>query len=365
MFNNQENKNIAISSLITALIFLALFFGSFQNYNNDNYHIFDSFKYLPKQVNLIFVYIVLPTLIFMLLQKILLKYIDFLWATSISALSIFSYAGYDFKKFIFDLFFNLNYINELAPKKIILIEYPNISFSVLIFLFITLICLRINKFQVIQIVLMTVLWSIFSLYSLSGSIMGLVFWTIYSSIRTFRLRKSLSIAFITGISSFIFFILFIFLFNNSISLEGYSVDNIYNFTLNYFLFYFFGPIISILLIYIFYKIDFYEIIFKFMPIYVLMFSDFIISIYLANYKNTYQSHEYFIYPHFILHFLYIVPIIYYLAKPLNPFIKNKENTTNLIKKYIFIFFNKMSKIYLPIMILLLIIFLILPGKFLV
>ena len=365
MFNTQENKNIAISSLITVSIFLILFLGNHHNYNSEIIYIFSFFEYLPKQINLIFIYVILPALIFIFLQKILLKYIDFLWSTSISALSIFSYAGYDFKKFIFDLFFNFSNLNSLAPKKIILLEYPNISFSVFIFLLITFICLKINRFKLIQISAITISWSIFSLYSLSGSIIGLAFWTIYSSIRVFRLKKSLINTLLTSITSLMFFILFVFSFKNLISIEGYSVDNIYNFTLGYFLFYFIGPIILILLIYLFYRIDFYEILVKFMPIYVLMFSDFVVSIYLANYKDTYQSHEYFIYPHFILHFLYIIPIIYYLAKPLNPFIENKQTKINSFKKYIFIFFNKMSKIYLPVIILLLIIFLILPGKFFV
>ena len=134
MFSNQENKNIAISSLITVLIFFTLFLGNYQNYNSGNIYIFAFFKYLPLQINLVFVYVILPTLIFIFLQKILLKYVDFLWSTSISVLSIFSYAGYDFKKFIFDLFFNFSDLNALAPKKIILLEYPNISFSVFIFL---------------------------------------------------------------------------------------------------------------------------------------------------------------------------------------------------------------------------------------
>ena len=83
----------------------------------------------------------------------------------------------------------------------------------------------------------------------------------------------------------------------------------------------------------------------------MLLSDLIASIYLANYKDTYQSHEYFIYPHFILHFLYITPIVYYLTKPLSPFVENKKNKINSIKKYIFIFFNDMSKIYLPVLIL--------------
>ena len=363
MLSNQENKNIAISSLITISIFFALFLASYQSYKNSNIYILNFFKYLPEQINLIFIYIVLPVLIFVFLQKILLKYINFLWATSISALSIFSYAGYDFKEFIFELFFNFSDLSEITQKKIILLENPNISFAVLIFLVITFFCLKINRFNFNQIATITIAWSFFSFYSFSGSITGLIFWTIYSSIRIFRLKKSSLSALITGISSSVFFVFFILAFNNFISIEGYSVENIYNISLIYFLFYFVGPVLLILSIYFFYKIDFYEIFVKFMPIYVLMFSDLIASIYLANYKDNYQTHEYFVYPHFILHFLYIIPIIYYLSKPLSPFIENKKNKINSLKKYIFIFFNRMNKIYLPMMILLLILFLVIPGKF--
>ena len=123
-----------------------------------------------------------------------------------------------------------------------------------------------------------------------------------------------------------------------------------------------APLIIIFLIFYFYKIDLYEIIIKFTPIYVLMLSDFIISFYLANYKSDYQNHEYFIFPHFVLHFLYIVPIIYYLNKPLSPFIKNKKTNIVSIQKYIFIFFSEISKFYLPILIISLLIFSIIPGK---
>ena len=70
-----------------------------------------------------------------------------------------------------------------------------------------------------------------------------------------------------------------------------------------------------------------------------MLSDFIISIYLANNVSSYTSHEYFIYPHFILHFLYFVPIIYYLTRPLSPFVENQKSKINTIKKE-----TKMNKI---------------------
>ena len=102
---------------------------------------------------------------------------------------------------------------------------------------------------------------------------------------------------------------------------------------------------------------------KFLPIYVLMVSDIIVSLYFLKYDVSYLGFEYFVYPHFFLHFLYIIPIIYYLSKPLSPFVLNKKNNLNTIKQGIFIFFNNWSKFYLSLILILLIIFLIMPMEF--
>ena len=362
MFNYQENKNLIITSLFAFVIFSILLKINIQNINYENINFTSYLSLSISKTSLIFSFVILPSFVFIFLQSILLRYVSFLWATSISALSIFSYAGYDFRQFIFDLFFNYNNFKSLQSKKIILLEYPNISFSIFVFLFITWLSLRFNRFKILHIIIITILWSMYSLLSFSGSIIGILFWSIYSSIRIYRLKKNiLELTYILGFN-IIYYFLFFYIFKNSISIDGYNVNNIYNFTFVYFLIYFICPLVIMFIIFYFYKIDFYEIIIKFTPIYVLMLSDFIISVYLANYKSGYQNHEYFIFPHFVLHFLYIVPIIYYLNKPLSPFILNKKTNVISIQKYIYVFFYKMSKFYLPILILSLLIFSILPGK---
>ena len=140
MLTNQENKNIAISSLITFLVFLIFYLFNYQILSESNLSNLKIFSHIPLKINLFFTYIILPTLIFIFLQNVLLKYITFLWATSISTLSVLSYSGYDFKRFLFDLFFDLENINLIKEKKIILFENPNISIFVLFF-FIT--CLNL------------------------------------------------------------------------------------------------------------------------------------------------------------------------------------------------------------------------------
>ena len=365
MINYQENKHVIFSGFLTIVVFIVLYFLNFQSLNDKEYFGTNLLSYSFQGVYFFFTFVILPSSVFILLQIILLKYPNQLWATSISALSVFSYVGYDFKQFIFDLLFNFNSIKMISPKIIILLDHPNITFSLFIFLLLTWTCLKLQRFKLTHIVIITILWSCFSWLSFSGSIIGLLFWTIYSLIRIYRLSRSIHRALGIGFFNISFYLCFFYFFKDLILLNTTNVENIYNYTLGYFLFYFVGPLILILLIYYFYKIDFYEILIKFTPIYVLMLSDFIISLYLAKYKISYQSHEYFIYPHFILHFLYIIPIIYYLAKPLSPFIQNKKNKLNTLKKYIFLFFNKGSKIYLPIIILMLCVFSILPGRVLI
>ena len=362
MINFHQNKIFYISPVIVMLYFFILFFINMQNYNLETIFLSDSFYLSSSIFNLGIVFIVFPTLIFVLLQMILNRYLSFLWASTISALSIFSYAGYDFKQFVYDIFFNFGEFKNLEPKKMVIFEYPNISISILIFLFLTWLCLVLKRFQLPHIILITILWSFFSTISFSGSVIGILFWTIFSILRLFRLKRSSNFILTISFFNLIFYLLFIYLFKNIISIDGYNVDNIYNYSSNYFIFYFVAPILSILLIYYFYKIDLYEIFIKFTPIYVLMILDFIISICLSIYKSDYQNHEFFIYPHFVLHFLYIVPIIYYLNKPLSPFENNKKTKINICKKYIFIFFGRACKLYLPLIIILLLIFSVMPSK---
>ena len=365
MINYQEKKYVIFSCLLTILAFLFLYLLSFQSLNEKSFYLVDPMHHSLQGISLFFIFVILPSLVCIFLQIILLRYLNLLWSAAISALSVFSYAGYDFKQFLYDLIFNFHSIKTISPKTIILLDHPNITFTLFVFLFLTWVCLKLQRFKLVHVILITILWSSFSLISFSGSIIGLLFWTIYSSIRIYRLYGSITKSLKVGLFNIFFYLCYFYFFKNLILLEGANVDNIYNFTLGYFLFYFAGPIISILLIYYFYKIDFYEILIKFTPIYALMLSDFLISLYLTKYKISYQSHEYFIYPHFILHFLYIIPIIYYLAKPLSPFIQYKKIRIHEFKKFVFLFLNNASKIYLPIIILMLYIFSILPGQILI
>ena len=136
------------------------------------------------------------------------------------------------------MIFNFHSIKTISPKTIILLDHPNITFTLFVFLFLTWVCLKLQRFKLVHVILITILWSSFSLISFSGSIIGLLFWTIYSSIRIYRLYGSITKSLKVGLFNIFFYLCYFYFFKNLILLEGANVDNIYNFTLGYFLFYF-------------------------------------------------------------------------------------------------------------------------------
>jgi hypothetical protein len=98
-----------------------------------------------------------------------------------------------------------------------------------------------------------------------------------------------------------------------------------------------------------------------MGIYVLFFIELIfISLSLLGYGFDLRMIETRIFM-FLIHFLYYVPVIYYLSRD-SFFILDNDvdywSLKNLIKKTIFIIFCKLNKIYLPIFSLLMVLFLI-------
>jgi hypothetical protein len=121
------------------------------------------------------------------------------------------------------------------------------------------------------------------------------------------------------------------------------------------------PITLIVFCIKYFKVDLYEFKQRFMGIYVLFFIELIfISLSLLGYGFDLRMIETRIFM-FLIHFLYYVPVIYYLSRD-SFFILDNDvdywSLKNLIKKTIFIIFCKLNKIYLPIFSLLMVLFLI-------
>ena len=366
MTTKSVNNSILISNFIVLVVLIRLCI-------NNNYGIIDTtghdffplLNFLPNFFLTIFTDILLPLLVFFLIQLLFLKYLSFIWATAISVVATFSYVGYEFKNFLIDVLFNWQGLKVLEGKSLFLIDYPNVSLAVIIFLLLAHLSIKITKFDFVQIFLLTFLWSLFSIYSLSGSLIGVIFWFFYFTVKLYRTKKYQNKKiFINIVSNIFLFFVVIFFLKNYINFNNLKLENLIIIDLKYFIFYFVLPIILILTIFYFYKIDRFEIVVKFLHIYILMLSDFIVTLVFLNFDKNFVNHEFFIYPHFVLHFYYFMPIIYYLSRPSNPFDKNKQSKGSNLKKKVSYFFNELSIIYLPVLFVMIAIYTFLPGIFL-
>ena len=240
--------------------------------------------------------------------------------------------------------------------------FPIPSFSILYFSILFYFSLQIFNIQK-KILVLTFFWSIGPLIHPLDGIIGL-FFCFFLTLNLFFLGK----IFLNKKKIFLiclFNILILFLIYNQISDNKVQIYNnkqqypIYNFFI-----YFFLPIILNFFIYKFFKIDLREFYQKFLPIYLLMIIEFFLIILSINGIGFDLKMLETRITMFLLHFLYYVPIIYYLNKD-NLFLVEKKNYISI--KFFFsaalvLIFQKLSKFYLTFFLILILSYFILSLK---
>jgi hypothetical protein len=127
----------------------------------------------------------------------------------------------------------------------------------------------------------------------------------------------------------------------------------------YYILYFLIPVLSMLALFRIHKIDLYEIFYKFWPIYSLMLVEFLLvfgAVFFGKGVNIEILTSRI--PLFFLHFYYYLPIIFYGSREYYSFYVGRDggDVINAIRKIIFVIFNRLNYLYLPLIIVLIIIF---------
>ena len=91
MINYQENKHVIFSGFLTIVVFIVLYFLNFQSLNDKEYFGTNLLSYSFQGVYFFFTFVILPSSVFILLQIILLKYLNlFLLSLSFPMLGMIS-----------------------------------------------------------------------------------------------------------------------------------------------------------------------------------------------------------------------------------------------------------------------------------
>ena len=289
----------------------------------------------------------IPIIIHVFLFKIFSRYLPSIWSISLCFVSLISYQNINFRDFLIG--FDLQSIN-LDMKLLAIQKFPLPSISVLFFLIIFYYSIDLKKLSLKRISFFTFLWSSYFYINALDAIFGIVFWYTYFLIRTLLIEKQIKQIRNFLIQIFISFIILLpaFVYSNTSNIgnAGLIEFKIFEYQLIYMLL----PLFLIIITYYLYKIDLRELLFKFLPVYLLMFIEFSL-IYLSYFFNFGVNIDILKnrIPLFFLHFYYYLPIIYFISNSYasheNRFFKDFRSKLGYILSQLF---NKISKFVLPI-----------------
>ncbi len=311
--------------------------------------------------------IVLPIIIFFLMVRVYQIYLPYLWSLGLTSLGLISYSNIDFRKFLLDIISDDGWGNFLSGEQFAVASIPFPSLSLLFFLLAFILTFRNKKFlSNNRIFFLNILWSIQAYFHIINAFIGIPLWflTLYiwlnrdkrnfnftSIIRIISFQFLLTLVILTP---FIFGIIEVISFQNFSSIGLISQKNLHQVTNYFFVTYFILPLILLGIAYYFFKVDKFEILVKFLPIFLLM----IIELFLVLLKTTtgIGLEIELIFNRigiFFLHLFYFVPALYYLSRDLYFETQDQNNLKNKIQKLINKFFNTGSKFYIPLLLVML------------
>ena len=324
-----------------------------------SYFLFKISNFLNLQ--LILGYIVFPSLVVTILYKIFFKLTGSnYWSISLILLSIISTENFPFISFLT----NLHNPNELQNyynlyENFEIQGFPIPSFSIFYFCFLFYYYFRTIRFDEKGLYIFSFFWFMGPFVHPFDGLIGLIFW----NTNLFLNSKLKNIAFKKK------FILYLIISNIVVGLlliNQVNFDNQILFSNQYYPFYnifvyFILPIVLIINCIFFFKVDFYEFYQKFLPIYILLLIEVVMilcSIFGFGFDIKMTETRITM---FLLHFLYYMPIIYYLNKDnffLISYSDKRNSFNNYTKKVIYFIFCKFNKVYLSIFSFLIIFYLI-------
>lgn len=300
--------------------------------------------------------ILIPSAIFYLIATIFSRYLNKLWSLAIACVSVISFSDYPFRDFLISLLKSSSL--ELSGSSVLpeIANFPLPSLSVLLFLLSFYYSTQPVELNKKRITFFTVIWSSQIFVSAIDAMFGVCLWFSYFLIKIIRRRKVYGIQRIFNLFA-LQIAIFAAFFIPAFLLADFSVKNASN-SENFHIFvycfiYFILPAALTALLYKVHKIDPYELLYKFWSVYILMCVEFSL-VFAAFFFHKGVNLEILTSrtPLFFLHFYYYLPVIFYASREYYSFSRGIDGNyaVNMVRKIIYVTFNKLSYIYLPIII---------------
>ena len=367
IFKSKNFFSKYISEFLLFIFFLIYFFFWLKlNYTSVNVNNYDLdtaiklFNYKPclsfflnnlifsNSIKIFLGYCFFPSLvaviIFMIFKKILASNI---WSFSLTLLSLTATENFPFINFLgsffqgFDLKANVNLYENFE-----IMGFPIPSFS--IFFFCLIFYLSLNTIQIsnFKIFFITFLWLLMIHVHPVDGFIGNCYWIALLS--ALFIQKKINLSKNNILFLVLIYLLNIFIIINQLSLDSLEINIAQSISFYHILFYFVLPTLIMSICILILKIDLYEFYQKFLNIYLLMFIEIVLIVSSINGLGFELRMLETRITMFFLHFLYYVPIIYYLSKDEIFYINsiNKKSYTGKIVIFFYYIFNKYKNVYL-------------------
>ena len=283
-------------------------------------------------------------IIFMIFKKILSNNI---WSFSLTFLSLLATENAPFRNFLVGFFegFNLK-ANANLYENFEVMGFPIPSFSIFYFCLVFYLGLNIIRISKVKIFVITLLWILMIHIHPVDGLIGNAYWVSLLSI--LFLQKKIKFSKQDILLLFFIYLINIFLVINQLTFDALTINITQSISLYNIFFYFILPPMLMIICILILKIDLYEFYQRFLNIYLLMFIEIILVLASINGIGFELVMIETRISMFLLHFLYYVPVIYYLSKDEIFYVNsiNKRSYSGRIVILLYYIFNKYKNIYL-------------------
>jgi hypothetical protein len=316
--------------------------------------------------------VVLPAASLVLFVLVLRQFIPRRWAISLASLGFLATTSFPLRDFLAALFGGLGWRDLGIVSHLDIAHFPIPALSVFCFLLVLKVSMSRRKLSIGRMTFLTALWALLSQIHPVDAVVGLVFWFFYFPLDLIRQNRSRQMSWVVlqvslqlGVAILICAPA-IYTYLNS----QYTTANNLNFANNdqnfsvdaYYLgIYFLLPILMTICLFVVLRVDKYEILTRFRPIYTMMATELLIIILDIGFgagipaENLYSRLGIY-----VLHPLYFVPVVYLFCRASNSHLSLTYSTgtesvrlAGSIRWYVDWLANEASKIYLPLLLVIL------------
>jgi len=311
---------------------------------------------------------ILPTSSYILMVLIYRIYLPLRWAIALSALGVLGFNSVPFRDFMANIIMGSGWTDLGVISQPDIMGFPFPAVSLLLFLFVFYLSIQRKYLSTRRMFFLSIAWGLQSQIHILNLIFGLPFWLIFLALTIWRSNKNswsnkqsrqwIIQVFIVGISCVPMVFCILNQTNQDIGLQALAGANQGESGVGYFFFvaYFILPLAILKLAYFIFRIDGYELIYKFIPVWTIMFVELMVTLAWELFGVGIPSALVFSRMGlFFCHLFYFTPVIYCMNSSHSNYSLGTEAYGVSVRVRLFLswLFQEASKVYLPIFLVLL------------